>query len=159
MSSGQIIDLTNDLKGVQKVVEPQRTKTFGFLGTLNTNVYFKPGDPEEDKYKTYLVQRAGRLFSEDTVRSCLQSKGPLHNPEIYIKTVLERGSKRHQLHLHTNIKVTVPVTDPPVRINYRAFNEKTEEIMELPGCKVLWVNYMDNSTNVEQYITKMSDRF
>lgn len=158
MSDGEIIDLTNKPKAAGVKTRPLsgRNKTFGFLGTLNTNVFFHEGDPEEDQYKQYLISRAGRIFSQRTIRECLRFRGAVYNPTITIKTVLERGEKRKQLHLHSNVKLTVPIEAGQVQIDYRKFNEKVEEILEMDGAKVLWVPYIDNAANTEAYIMKMN---
>lgn len=150
----EIIDLTNELGTGKPMI---RTKTFGFLGTLNTNVYFRQGDPEEEKYKQFLIQRAGRIFSERNIRNCLQFRGDVYNPEISIKTVLERGTKRHQLHLHCTIKFTVPIKAGQIRIDYHKFNETVQEILELDGARVFWVPFIDNAKNTEQYIMKHAE--
>ena len=151
MSTGEIIDLTDELSGKK----PVRTKTFAFFGTLNTNVFFQPGDPEEAKYKQYLIQRAGRVFSENTIRECLRFRGPVFNPTITIKTVLERGGIRNQLHLHSNVKLTIPVEAGQVQIDYHKFNEKVAEILEMERVHVKWIPYIDSAANAEQYLLKM----
>lgn len=149
---GEIIDLTEQFNNGGK--PPERTRTFAYLGTLNTNVYFRPGDPEEAKYKQWLIGKAGRIFSENNIRSCLRFNGKPFTPKISIKTTLERGTKRKQLHLHSNVKFTMPVSGDKIWIDYAKFNEKVQEILEMGGARVFWVPYFDNSANVEAYILK-----
>jgi len=147
----EIIDLTESRQPTRI-----RKKTFGFLATLNTNNrVLTPNSPEEEIYKKWLISVASKIFSKENIRSCLQKIGDVgNNPEITIKTTLERGNKKNQLHLHSIIRITVPITNGKVRINYHKFNEKVQEILNYKGAKVFFVPFIDNSANILEYINK-----
>jgi hypothetical protein len=150
-SDDEIQDLTENSRPTRV-----RRKTFGFLATLNTNNrVLTPNSPEEQTYKKWLISVASKIFSKNNVMSCLQKIGDVgNNPEISIKTTLERGNKRSQLHLHSIIKVTVPITDGRLRINYHKFNQRVQEILGYKGAKVFFVPFQDNSANILEYINK-----
>lgn len=157
-----IVDLSHGFKEYK----PRQTKIQGFFLTISPNKYFQPDDPNELKFKNYLLERGSIVLSENIIRKCIVKRGPqsdLITSEsikfLQIDSTLEKGSVKLGLHIHSNIKIEIPNVNGYIRLDYHKLNLYIANIFELERIKLWVVNYTDNSANIERYLYKMNSKF